>query len=312
MPMNFKQFLKHAQEVELVRDLFFTFLLALGIRFTLLWPVIPYTSVLHEVFLELLVIIGLYPYRILYKLWPFRRVIKALLNIYRHTDKNTRGPLVDLFLQKHIETFHRVVLAAFGSNGVDLEAVDVDLLSQLCFELGNGIYYGTDSHTPSEFKKRYPQYLTYQEKNLQKQRRPGIRILTVSDQALRLDFNAERDDFVAFYERHRDNSIQLLQVEPEAAKKSAKQFMLASTDIGIWDSSYAVIFDVQKVKTTKIFIRTRNFGDFKNCRDYFLELLGKAREVAIRNARLELLSRSNSAVETDKNSVRTQWDHADR
>ena len=159
------------------------------------------------------------------------------------------------------------------------------------------------------FNKKYPQYLAYHEENIKKKNKPGIRVLVVSEDSLQEDSQTHRTDFDIFRTWHDDNSIELLQVDPQIARELATSRGLRSTDIAIWDRDLVAIFcqvDSQPEKLN-LFICPQGSDRFVQCQDYFLALLDNSNSIQVFQNRIVVQPRSFNDRQQDKKKVREQW-----
>jgi len=266
---------------------------------------VPYESLSKDAALDATIVIvssALVTAERLTRLWS---VIRTLLAFFEKTNRSFRKPAIE-FLRKGVATLAEMIPSVFSFDGVKLSTLEVGFISQLCFRFGRGVYHGTDSNVPSVFKKKYPLYLSYHEENAKKRAQPGIRILLVSESSLMQDFKSHRNDFETFYGWHGQNAIALLQVDPHTARGVAEAFEIPSTDIGIWDSTYAGIFKEEDDRI-RLIMRSNGSESFDKCQKYFLELLTHTKEVRIINAKLELRDRELRYKEDDQNTVKAQW-----
>jgi hypothetical protein len=288
----------------LLRDLILT--LFIGFLFRLITGV-PIKHIPEEAFLDFTIFVTSATVVLSFRLSHLWGIIKKLLSFLEQTETKFRKPAIE-FLRKGIYVLSERIPSIFSLGGFDLSILEVDLISQLCFQFGNGIYNGTDSNTPSEFKRKYTQFLSYQEENLKKKSKPGIRILLVSEKSLQDDFRIFSDEFKSFRDWHSDNSIELLQVDPAKATELAKQHHTPenATDIGIWDSHYVAVFK-PNTDTIRLIMRTNGSDDFRNCKNYFIELINHTKDITIHSGNLYLQDRSSSQKQEDIKKVTSQW-----
>ncbi len=295
---------------EILKEVFNTLVIAALLRVTFLFVFrISYHDTVKELLVDLLILIGSISLTFGRKLFAIRNLIGTLLAIYDHTDRGTRRLWIQLLRRQIAGNLQDTFLAASSTSGAILSTLDVDLISQLCFRSGYGVYNGTDSNPPSEFNKKYPQYLAYHEQNIRKKDRPGIRVLVVSEEKLEEDFQRDRIDFDVFRTWHDDNSIELLQVDPETARKLANSRGLPSTDIGIWDKDLVAIFCQIDSTSDKLnlFICPQGSERFIQCQDYFLALLDNSNSIQVFQNRIVVQARSFNDRQQDKKKVREQW-----
>lgn len=240
----------------------------------------------------------------LFHLWA---IIRRLLAFFEHTESRFRKPAIE-FLRNGVNALSEKIPSLFGKDGLELSVLETDLISQLCFQFGQGVYNGTDSNVPSVFKSKYPQYLSYQEENLKKKSAEGIRILLVTESDLQTDFSCNKQEFKSFLKWHNDNCIDLLQVDPTNAIRLAKKHYIptSATDIGIWDADYAGIFKSHS-RTIRLMIRPATSTEFENCKRYFIDLLSGTKDITIVSDTLKLGERSEKQKELDIERVNKQW-----
>jgi hypothetical protein len=268
------------------------------------------TDTAEEIFLDLVIFLGTSALTLGRKLWAIRGLIGTLLRIHDQTDRGARriwGAVLRIQIEGNL---HDTFVKASSSTGAEFSMADVDLISQLCFRSGNGVYNGTDSNPPSVFASKYSQYLAYQEENLKKKDQPGIRVLLVSEDDLNADLHNpdNRDDFHAFIEWHDNNHIDLLQVGPQKADELRKRYSLPSTDIGIWDDDLAVIFqDVAASQKLNLYICPQLSPRFNQCQNYFLSLLDNSNSLRLISGRVVTKALSGNERNQYKDKVRKQW-----
>ena len=270
-----------------------------------------FESLIREIFLEIVIVIVSSFLILSYKLWIFRHVLDSIFVLYESTHKSFKKQLIE-FLQMGLHKIGMKIPSAFSEDGVQVSSEEVDFISQLCFLFGNGVYNSTESNVPSVFRKKYPHYLFYHEKNRLKQEKPGIRILLASESALKEDFVNNNLDFEKFKEWHYANSIALLHVDPNRAQDLAKKYSIPSTDIGIWDSNYVAIFKYAlEVNNLTLLIRTEEkskiSSTLENCRHYFEDLLMLTKVMKIENCKLIFKDRPLGDKEADQQKVKEQW-----
>jgi len=302
--------LRNLWSSEIFREILNTLLIAAVIRALLLVVLkLSYEETAKELLVDLLILLGSMSLTFGRKLFALRSLIGTLIAIYDHTDRSTRRLWMALLRRQIAGNLQDTFLAASSKEGAILNSLDVDLISQLCFRSGYGVYNGTDSNPPSEFNKKYPQYLAYHEQNIKKKDRPGIRVLVVSEDELQRDFQLNRVDFEVFRTWHDYNSIELLQVDPETARKLATSRGLPSTDIGIWDKDLVAIFCAIDSQPGKLQLMICPHGSerFMQCQDYFMALLDNSNSIQVFQNRIIVQARSFNDRQQDKYKVRDQW-----
>lgn len=284
-------------------DVSLTVIIGLFLRFVVLG--FPIQVVLVEFVLDGLIVIAVVGVVIGRKLLAFRGLIQSLLLIHEH--KDVRHPIIR-FLEKTVKDIEITLAAAFSKDGVAVTLSNVDFVARQCFHFGNGVYHGTDSNVPSEFKKQYPEYLRYHEHNTAKAQKPGFRVVIVTQQAMLHDYNSNKHDCITFLQWHASHTIFLLQIDPDRALELSKDAGISVTDIGIWDSNLAVLFGPIQAAEKKIIVRDNTSEEFAKCQDYFLLLLREANKIDWRlETTLSFRARNQAEREEDIASVKSQW-----
>jgi len=169
-----------------------------------------------------------------------------------------------------------------GPTGQVMTKDAVDEFTKMCFRQGAGTYSGVESHPPSEFFTRYPGYLDAHDLNLAKNPQfQSVRILLATRVALREDYQKDGKAFKDFYDWHEDrSSVELLHVPPRLAKKVANDLSLPTTDIGIWEDQYALLF-APEVNGTSVGLTMIGKGcpAFASCEKYLHTLSNSGAKV---------------------------------
>jgi len=268
--------------------------------------IVPWRELAREVGLDLVIFLLIFSYSILAEVWPYRNLLAGIVS-HRRENKRSAAKLTRFFWERALNGFHTTVSNTFGTKGEALSSTDLEGLCRLCFENGKGVYHGTDSHLPSRFVDRYPYYLAYQEKNVQKQSQPGIRILIVSQKALERDFRENARKFRHFEEWHLGQNVDLLQVDPAHARRISSSFDLLSTDIGIWDRDYVMSFSPFDESTdTRVAIYLSESEAFERSLAYFLSLIELSSRFSDDKGELQFDDSANTRTGL-KQRVQQQW-----
>jgi hypothetical protein len=263
-----------------------------------LWPFV------KEVPADLLIAIVSFGYVFGRKLLRARDILMDVFRMDDHTPAYLRKPFVAYLQRRVIKRGIEAISSARSDSGAEISTVDLDSLAEGFFTHSKS-YQGTDSHTPSEFLALYPHFLDSQTKNIAEL---SVRILLVDEQMLVDDLHRHQLAFEDFLASHSDHSRRLLQVDPSIARECATNLALPSTDIGIWDNNYAVLFCPKDATSTTILIRDQDSAQFEYCKLYFLQLLRQAREI-ITSTRgsIQFVDRGKDAVRADIDEVSRKW-----
>jgi len=184
------------------------------------------------------------------------------------------------FLRGDLDQLYHSLKGVLDPPGTDMGKSDLDYFTTSCFREGRGVYCGVESVLPSRYYDVYPDYLDEHKRNREK--RPdsnSFRILLATRAHLRRDWLRSKDRFEEFYRWHKDNDVQLLHVAPGAARKKAEELDLRTTDIGLWESQYALLFTPLPSGDVKLSMATQGSGIFDSCSRYLEELKSSATAV---------------------------------
>lgn len=179
--------------------------------------------------------------------WRNRMFLGSLNELRQHA----RGPIGNAMVPYAQSALHRLNLTVReiqNPSGRSLDTTQAQSITELCFESTDAIYDGTDSNVPSEFKRRYPGYLSAHSKNLSRiqQRGPtqgtSTRILVVERAALFRDAETNRSDYEEFVAWHSGHGVRLLYEDPAHAYRIAQAHGLDGTDVGLWRNQFALLF----------------------------------------------------------------------
>lgn len=192
------------------------------------------------------------------------------------------GKTLLTFASKHLKSLEETIERLSSKEGIEVDRADLVFITQLCFKMGTSKYDGTDSHTPSEFLKVYPEYLTFHSENLKvnPEVEHGSRILIVDPDRLRRDLDVKSDEYLEFLKWHEDNKVELLVVDPMIASKLKEQYKLPTTDLGIWYGHYALLFEPkEKEGRIKLWLTYPEEDMYRSSVEYFRSLWEKARHI---------------------------------
>lgn len=184
------------------------------------------------------------------------------------------------FLRGDLDQLYQSLKGVLDPQGTDMGKSDLDYFTTSCFREGRGVYCGVESVLPSRYYDVYPDYLEEHKRNREK--RPdsrSYRILLATRAHLRRDWLRDKRRFEEFCRWHRDNNVQLLHVAPRAAKKEAEELDLRTTDIGLWESQYALLFTPLDGGDVRLSMATQGSGMFESCCKYLEELRASATAV---------------------------------
>ena len=226
-----------------------------------------------------------------------------------------------------IELMAKEVLERLDTDdGVTLDEKKVEEVYKSCFANAD-IYYGTDTNIPSKFVANMPLFKLHMEKQVENKKQKTHRILIVSEEDLKYDFQVNYTKFLDCYSKHRDHNITLYQVDRVDAVRSAKRNKLPDDviEVGIWDGKYAIQwFPVKDERRNFSFGYAEDGNRFSRCVDYFNSLMSSSKEINItvqkndegREIRkLELVpvytSRSENSLYVWKEPIHTALDNKD-
>lgn len=286
-------------------------IITLGIGIFVRAYFVPFNFALIEIPFDLIIYTSVIVTIQIFKFWKLRYILVTLLIIYDETDKKSQAPFLG-FLKINIDHLRSIIMSAFSINGVTVTIPEVDMISQLCFKYGRGVYNGTDSNPPSLFKKKYPLFLSYNQENIKKRDQAGMRVLLVDENELQKDFKSNADTFRKFYSWHISNNMVLLQVDPSIAKRISSEHSISSCDIGIWDNDYVVLFNaVPETEPEKVNLKIvpKEYESLvlDRCKNYFIDLLWEAKKIEINESYVRLSEIDLKGKETFRETVKTQW-----
>lgn len=205
---------------------------------------------------------------------------KIFIKIDGHAEPPGRTEIINL-VRRHFESFEQELSGVLGPTGAPMDKSDMDYFTTTCFRLGSGIYNGVESHLPSEFYDLYPDYLEAQVLNLEKNpRQHSSRILLATRAALRADYLKDKNRFESFFKWHQRPNVKLLYVHPKIAGKLALEQSLQTTDIGIWENQYALLFKKEDNSSRIVlFMIPQGNPTFDKCVKYVKSLNQTAKEV---------------------------------
>jgi len=231
-------------------------------------------------------------------LWRIRSQIMTLSEISRKLAGPGRNTLMP-FISNSLEELDASIKALLSEGGTTMSHRDLDRLTGLCFEYGQGVYHGSDSHVPSEFLERYPLYLNRHLKNISKRNNPGYRILVVRCQDLKVDLSANLEQVEYFYNLHIDNGIRLLQIDPSQATAISSRLFLDVTDMGIWDWKLVLLFKSSNGGRISVSAVTRDDVAFERCVSFYKLLLNEANGVQMVRSSIKCHPRSLAVKDAD-------------
>ncbi|MGA2121500.1 MAG: hypothetical protein ABSG49_05585 [Methanoregula sp.] len=271
------------------REIVVPILIMLAIRIFLLIEY-PFKPIFEEIPIDFLGVVIIAIVLRIISLFKIRGPIKELLNVTKSLDKKITAPLLKA-IEKDIDEFQIIFKDTLSENGKILSFEEVTDLTHIFFEIGRGIYLGTDSHIPSEFYRYYPTYLEAQGKNI-KTREDSIqtdlsdtRILIIKENDLKSDFFYHYEDVLRFITWHQDHKVHLKLIEPDQANLLIDDTPLKDNikDFGLW-GNYGLLFkpdknDDDSYENVQLFMRLDSEPDYKNAKKYFLALNEKSKDI---------------------------------
>jgi SAM-dependent methyltransferase len=185
--------------------------------------------------------------------------------------------VIELHLRKLSETISGLQTTA----GIAMDAAEVTVWTEMCFEYGSSRYDAVDSNVPSGYYERYPTYLTSHEKMLERAEGldGGTRILIASPDELRSDRTKNPAQYREFLNWHEFHGVALEYVAPETAQRLQRKHSIPTTDVGIWHEQYALTF--APGRNGEIIMSMRFLGDqeFTRYEEYLASIRAEARPV---------------------------------
>lgn len=195
--------------------------------------------------MDALLILGAIVLLVAFELFNLGEPLMALLSIKSNLRGDATEKAILKYVNSNLKRLDDIVSGINQKGGRDLDSEAVRAITELCFTSAPTAYDGTDSNVPSSFKKLYPTYLSFHAQSLKQNGtvdEKGTRILTVDKSDLRVDSQANPDDYYEFLQWHQANGVKLLQADPGIAKEFARRHGLNTTDVGIWHGHYALLF----------------------------------------------------------------------
>ncbi|MGA2897238.1 MAG: hypothetical protein ABSE27_06540 [Acidobacteriaceae bacterium] len=157
---------------------------------------------------------------------------------------------------------------------IDLEARELEEFTRECFNQCRGPYYGTDRHVPSEFTKRYPDYLETQLNRGTKLAR-DVRILFCDPATLLRDKEQHPELALRFIHDHQSTGVSLFCVPFDVATRAAESQRLEGAEFGLFSNRrrrFAVFFQADTNTSVMLVgvskdLRDRFEGFFRTCLD---------------------------------------------
>jgi SAM-dependent methyltransferase len=226
-----------------------------------------------------------------------------------------------------IELMTKEVLDRLDTDdGVALDGKEVEEVYKSCFADAD-IYYGTDTNIPSKFVANMPLFKLHMEKQVKNKKQKTGRILIVSEEDLKYDFQVNYPKFLDCYRMHRDHNITLYQVDRADAVQFAKRNKLPDDviEVGIWEGKYAIQwFPLKDERRNFSFGYAEDGNRYPRCIDYYNSLMSNSKVINItvqKNdegqeiRKLELVpvntSRSQNGLYVWKEPIHTALDNRD-
>lgn len=203
--------------------------------------------------------------------------LESLVSLQGLVKRQARSAL-RAFVVKSLCTIQEKLSGVLSEQGLEMDTLETDSWTQICFEAGDAPYDGTDSHVPSQFLSRYRDYLSFHEINIERTRVSGARVLLVTKQSLYDDYASNKRIFERFWNwhdqtRHGDR-VELLYIDKSRAVELAGP--LPTTDIGIWRGRFAVLFMPTDKGRTVFRMVLQGDPIYEKCLDYFASLRREA------------------------------------
>jgi hypothetical protein len=228
----------------------------------------------------LIVIIGLaVPLAlILLTLWPELKVIFGIVS-----DAPPKAtPILLRFVREEMKLLGDRITDT-RSRGIDLDGnVVTPWVRDRCFAVATGPYRGTDSLLPSRFLATYSAYLRQQAEYLKRTEcTASARINLAPAAALERDREEHPEEYRRYEAWHRENNVELLHLEEDAAQLIALDAGLKdTTDLAIWVGEVALLVDYRPDGTTNLRLALVGESSYRRAMFFFDEALAEARPFA--------------------------------
>jgi len=222
--------------------------------------------------------------------WRLRNELKLLFRYHRAIDQHmdsahTTGVFLAITrppLRKEFDRLARVVVPP----GLDMVKEELGDLTRSAFDRCPGPYYGTDSNVPSGFRSIYPLYLEDEIGRRRDETAEDIRFLIVDPATLQQDYERDPQEFLRFYDRHWQNHVQLLQVDPQVAAAACRKAALPSKELGVYEWRFVLFFSPDESGKFVRVLASELAGSLaQKCEMFFDELVDCAMLVNIRDKR---------------------------
>jgi glycine/sarcosine N-methyltransferase len=182
-----------------------------------------------------------------------------------------------------------------SDNGVEFDKERANDFYTYCFQ-GANKYSGTDTYVPSQFitnemtKTYFRRHTDLQNKNKKGNHFPeSKRFLIVSKDDLVYDYQVNGDDFIKCIKQHKENGIELYQIEKAFADQFRKQQQLLSPVVGLWPEKYALQFVLgNNNNRTRLSIGYPNKPRYSRCKSYFDKLKEKSAKIEYEEEKKQL------------------------
>ena len=205
--------------------------------------------------------------------------LQSLISLQRLVKQPARGALA-AFITRNLSILQGKLAGVLSQEGLEMDKLETDFWTQICFEAGDAPYDGTDRHIPSQFLRRYENYLRFHEVNIERTKTSGDRVLLVTKQDLYDDYakNGTRSQFNHLWEWHdrvrHEEKVGLLYIDHSRALELAKD--LPTTDIGIWRGKFALLFTPISEHKTVFRMVLKGDPTYDKCVEYFKMLRREA------------------------------------
>ena len=246
----------------------------------------------------------------IFLIWRLLRYIDILLILLHLSDEQPKlksSPANLLFIEG-VRKLSSDINMLHSKDGMLLDGDNEckDFFS-FCFEVaGQCHYFGIDGHCPSQYMKRFRDYLLYQDASLSNGKKQHVRILAVEDSLLREDYARNTSFAKEFYNWHIEKGVSLLQISPSIAHKHKELAGINTIDVGLWVNRYVVFFTPQTYEpggdsTLKVSLCDDNTAQqFRNTRKYLELVLNDIKEILIVGDSLGFKTPEKSVVERYK------------
>lgn len=222
-----------------------------------------------------------------YAFYVLRKQIRELRASLERLDSAIKDPVLAI-LEPRFKQYLNNINGISGPDGLSFEKSELRRLQIECFNRCQGPYTGTDSNPPSEFLKKFPDYIERQVGRPGGPHQQDTRFLIVTKEDLIEDCQKHPNTFDEFCTVHINKDIRLFQVDPEIANQHVTAGTIRSTDLGVFAYKYCVFFGALQEEETLIHIEPWKGENAKDVRIFLESITSAAYEIDYHDGQLEL------------------------